>query len=76
MFLCLKRLDVKALKQLNSIIIINQGLEGKLLALCEFPANQKWKLLYRGSRDGFSAKAFHSKCDYKANTLTIIKVSK
>ncbi len=29
-------------------------------------------LLYRATRDGFTAKAFHEKCDGKANTLTII----
>ena len=32
-----------------------------------------WKLLYRGSRDGFSASDFHDKCDEKPRTLTIIK---
>ena len=32
-------------------------------------------LLYRGSRDGFTAKAFHSKCNGKANTVTIIQTS-
>jgi hypothetical protein len=31
-------------------------------------------LLYRASRDGFSANDFHSKCDDIPNTLTIIKV--
>jgi hypothetical protein len=30
-------------------------------------------LKYRASRDGFSAKNFHSKCDGIPNTLTIIK---
>jgi hypothetical protein len=30
-------------------------------------------LLYRGSRDGFSASAFHSRCDGQANTITIVK---
>ena len=30
-------------------------------------------LLYRGSRDGFSAKTFHDKCNNKGETLTIIK---
>jgi hypothetical protein len=33
-------------------------------------------LLYRGSRDGFTPRAFHSKCDGKANTVTIIKTDK
>ena len=31
------------------------------------------ELLYRATRDGFTASAFHSKCDNKSNTLTIIK---
>jgi len=32
-----------------------------------------FKLLYRGSRDGFNASAFHSKCDGKPKTLTVVK---
>jgi len=35
--------------------------------------NQPLSLLYRGSRDGFQAGAFHRLCDGKANTLTVIK---
>ena len=34
---------------------------------------RKWSLLYRGSRDGFRASDFHSRCDDKPNTLTIVK---
>ncbi len=30
-------------------------------------------LLYRATRDGFEASSFHSKCDDKAKTITIIK---
>ncbi len=30
-------------------------------------------LLYRATRDGFTGQAFHSKCDGKGNTITIIK---
>ena len=41
--------------------------------MCKFHAKVKGELIYRGSRDGFSAKEFHSKCDGKVNTLTIIK---
>jgi hypothetical protein len=33
----------------------------------------KWSLIYRASRDGRSAEAFHSKCDNKAKTLTVVK---
>ena len=34
---------------------------------------RKWSLLYRGTRDGFGASDFHSRCDNKPNTLTIVK---
>ena len=34
---------------------------------------RKWALLYQGSRDGFRASDFHSRCDNKPNTLTIVK---
>jgi len=33
----------------------------------------KWRLLFRASRDGFEAAAFHSKCDNKGPTVTIVK---
>ena len=45
----------------------------KLTELCGFDTYQKWRLIYRGSSDGFSAKVFHSKCDEIKNTLTVIK---
>ena len=44
-----------------------------LINLCGFPKYQKWKLLYRASKDGFSGANFHEKCDGKTHTLTIIK---
>ena len=34
---------------------------------------RKWSLLYQGTRDGFLASNFHSHCDNKPNTLTIVK---
>jgi hypothetical protein len=33
---------------------------------------KKFTLLWRGSRDGFSAKTFHSRCDGHAPTLTFV----
>ena len=33
----------------------------------------KWRLLFRASRDGFAAAAFHSTCDNKGPTVTIVK---
>jgi len=44
-----------------------------LIKLCEFSPNDKWTLLYRGTRDGFGSNDFHSKCDDHSNTLTILK---
>jgi len=32
------------------------------------------KLIYRGSRDGLSPKHFHTRCDGKSNTITIMKI--
>jgi hypothetical protein len=37
----------------------------------EFGA-KRWTLLWRGSRDGFGAVEFHSRCDGHPNTLTVI----
>jgi len=37
--------------------------------------NQQWKLLYKATRDGFSASIFHRTCDNKGPTMTIIKSS-
>jgi hypothetical protein len=45
----------------------------QLLKLCEFSTEDKWSLLYRGSRDGFEPNEFHSRCDGKSPTLTIFK---
>jgi hypothetical protein len=45
----------------------------ELIDLCQFSPNDKWSLLYRGTRDGFDSDDFHSKCDGHCNTLTIIK---
>ena len=47
----------------------------KLIKLCEFDLQDTFKLLYRASEHGFDANNFHSKCDGKANTLTIFKAS-
>jgi hypothetical protein len=34
---------------------------------------KRWALLWRGSRDGFTAREFHLHCDGCANTLTLIR---
>jgi len=35
--------------------------------------SRSFSLLWRGSRDGFGVSTFHSRCDGKPNTLTLIK---
>ena len=57
---------------INSQILTDEQ-SSKLIKLCEFSLDDKFCLLYRGSRDGFGAKDFHRKCDGHKNTLTIIK---
>jgi uncharacterized coiled-coil protein SlyX len=52
---------------LNSLIISD------VLALLDEFRHKKWQLLWRGSRDGFGARDFHSRCDGHANTLTLIE---
>lgn len=45
--------------------------------LCDFKtSHQEFRLLYRASRDGFETSSFHSKCDQKSNTITIIQTTK
>ncbi|KAL9954740.1 hypothetical protein ACROYT_G042314 [Oculina patagonica] len=37
------------------------------------PQDGKWRLLFRASRDGFGVSTFHSRCDNKGPTVTIVK---
>ncbi len=53
--------------------ILKENQSSELIKLCEFSSIDKWTLLYRGTRDGFGAADFHSKCDDHKNTLTIVK---
>jgi hypothetical protein len=54
-------------------ILTNERQSFELIKLCEFSPNDKWSLLYRGTRDGFGSDVFHSKCNGHSNTLTIFK---
>lgn len=64
-----------SIKNMCSTIITNE-MRQLLLDVTKFKPEDKFRLLYRASRDGFGAKDFHSRCDDKANTLTIIKTTK
>jgi hypothetical protein len=37
---------------------------------------KRWTLLYRGSRDGFAASAFHQNCNERSNTIAVIETTK
>lgn len=41
--------------------------------LLTWDVRQHPQLIYKGSRDGFSASTFHQKCDNKGSTIVIIK---
>ena len=57
---------------MSQILSVKQSID--LIKLCEFSAsNDKWSLLYRGTRDGFECGNFHTKCDNKSPTLTVCK---
>jgi hypothetical protein len=47
--------------------------EDERLSLSQMVKFSEGNLLYRASRDGFTTSAFHSNCDGKANSVTIIK---
>ena len=51
-------------------LILNQE-EG--LALIEMTNHSNWKLLYQATRDGFHPRAFHTICDGKENTISVIR---
>jgi hypothetical protein len=65
---------------IDSKIITSQHIEliskwiDRLKITDEIKNAYNFKLLSRGSRDGFGAKKFHEICDNQSNTVTIIKV--
>jgi hypothetical protein len=73
LFGLLKLKQYSDMNSLESQILTGERQLVELFKLCEFSPNDKWSLLYRGTRDGFGSSDFHSKCDGRANTLTIFK---
>ena len=55
----------------SEILTCKQSLD--LIKLWEFSPKNKWRLFYRGTRDGFKANDFHPACDDLSLTLTIFK---
>ena len=62
-------LDSHILK-LNELILIEKGVLKNLNKKVK-----KYTLLFRATRDGFRASNFHSKCDGKNNTLTLVETT-
>ena len=56
----------------ESVILMNKEHRSTLKAWLP-PQDGKWKLLFRASQDGFTAQAFHGRCDNKGPTVTIVK---
>ena len=68
----LEELKPKAPKNFEeSVILTNEEHRSKLNGW--LPQYDKWHLLFRASRDGFTTQAFHTKCDNKGPTVTIVK---
>ena len=60
----------KSTDKLDSKIITSRLEENKLFNMVGATG---MNLIYRGSRDGFLAKDFHSKCDGMNNTVVVVK---
>ena len=58
-------------RKFDSLILLEEQ-EPSLLSLIGFES-KKFDLLWRGSRHGFAANEFHSLCDSKGATLTVVK---
>ena len=66
---------VRALKVFEkSVILTDRDFRNVLIRWIpmEFILAGEWRLLFRASRDGFTASAFHSRCDNKGPTVTVV----
>ena len=60
----------------GSILVTTQKQDNFVKSVIpDLKANSVVKLLYRGSKDGWDAKDFHSLCDNQGPTVTIVKSS-
>ena len=62
----------KGAKPLEESEILSEDHRKMLLDMIPYKHGQ-WRLLFRASRDGFAAESFHSRCDNKGPTVTIVK---
>ncbi len=68
----LNKYSFSAQNWLSGSFILNAA---EIISLVQMTESSNGILLYRATRDGFEASAFHAKCDGKANTVTIIKTN-
>jgi hypothetical protein len=64
-------LSIQKLKLKYSLVLTKE----EIFSIVEMAQFKDGNLLYRATRDGFTASAFHEKCDEKENTITIIKTN-
>jgi hypothetical protein len=62
--------DLKNLYSDTKILSLHDQIELNKLNGCD---NQQWQLIYRASRDGYTAKAFHRFCDSRFPTICVIR---
>ena len=62
-----EKIDTNIMKY-NELFLIENGVKANLKKNIK-----KFTLLFRASKDGFSASNFHSKCDGKNNTVTLVE---
>jgi len=55
----------------DSVILTNEE-HRRVLKVWLSSQEGKWHLLFRASRDGFAAATFHSKCDNRGPTVTVV----
>ena len=63
---------IKASNVFEESVILRNEEHRRVLKDC-LPLVGEWRLLFRASRDGFAASVFHSKCDHKGATITVVK---
>lgn len=65
-----KNTEFSHIIRFNELGLIDKGIEKNFNKKIK-----KYKLLFRAYKDGFSASAFHQKCDGKSFTITIVKTT-
>ena len=59
-----------------SEILKNEPVEFENRMIEWLPKTGNWSICWRATRDGWASSTFHSRCDGKSSTLTIVQVIK